>query len=196
MEKVCREWELTTVDPQERSTWRSGVRSMRALMWMMPLHVHQKSDYDDDDEDQLLLNAGQKYFRKLQGEHFAILLTCIKLPFVIKIFVLSILEWPFYTGFTVLSHKNSFKIKKLWKSNELFQMAALRKYWSSNYTILAANHNSTDQTAQLCRLISSFDMDIEQKQFPLILLDLILYFPSTIFQLNRDGSSWVEPVQS
>ena len=59
-EKDCREWKLTTVDPQERSTWRSGVRSaMRAasqlpgrgpLMWMMPLHLHvnQKSDYDDD----------------------------------------------------------------------------------------------------------------------------------------------------
>ena len=27
MEKYCREWKLTTVDPQERSTWRSGVRS-------------------------------------------------------------------------------------------------------------------------------------------------------------------------
>ena len=26
-EKNCREWKLTTVDPQERSTWRSGVRS-------------------------------------------------------------------------------------------------------------------------------------------------------------------------
>ena len=26
--------------------------------------------------------------------------------------------------------------------------------------------------------------------------DLILYAPSTIFQLNRDGSSWVEPVLS
>ena len=26
----------------------------------------------------------------------------IKLPFVIKIFVLSIFEWPFYTRFTVL----------------------------------------------------------------------------------------------
>ena len=26
--------------------------------------------------------------------------------------------------------------------------------------------------------------------------DLILYVPSTIFQLNRDGSSWVEPVLS
>ena len=30
-EKDCREWKLTTVDPQERSSWRSGVRSaMRA----------------------------------------------------------------------------------------------------------------------------------------------------------------------
>ena len=25
-EKDCCEWKLTTVDPQERSTWRSGVR--------------------------------------------------------------------------------------------------------------------------------------------------------------------------
>ena len=29
-----------------------------------------------------------------------------------------------------------------------------------------------------------------------VLFDLILYVPSTIFQLNRDGSSWVEPVLS
>ena len=28
------------------------------------------------------------------------------------------------------------------------------------------------------------------------LFDFILYVPSTIFQLNRDGSSWVEPVLS
>ena len=28
------------------------------------------------------------------------------------------------------------------------------------------------------------------------LFDLILYVPSTIFQLNRDGSSWDEPVLS
>ena len=50
-ERDCREWKLTTVDSEERSTWRSGVRSaMRAasqlpgrgpLMWMMPLHVNQ-----------------------------------------------------------------------------------------------------------------------------------------------------------
>ena len=49
-------------------------------------------------QDQLLLNAGQKYCRM---EHSAILLTFIKLPFVFKTFVLSIFEWPFYTGFTV-----------------------------------------------------------------------------------------------
>ena len=52
-------------------------------------------------QDQLLLSAGQKYCRMLQGEHSAIVSTFIKLPFVIKIFVLSTLEWLFYTGFSV-----------------------------------------------------------------------------------------------
>ena len=52
-------------------------------------------------QDQLSLNAGQKYYRMLQREHSAILLAFIKLPFVSKIFVLSIFEWPFYTEFTV-----------------------------------------------------------------------------------------------
>ena len=37
----------------------------------------------------------------LQREHSAILSTFIKLTFVFKIFVLSIFEWPFYTGLTV-----------------------------------------------------------------------------------------------
>ena len=41
-------------------------------------------------QDQLSLNAGQKYCKMLQGEHSAILSTFIKLPFVIKISVLSI----------------------------------------------------------------------------------------------------------
>ena len=37
----------------------------------------------------------------LQEEHSAILLTFINVPFVIKMFVLSIFEWPLKTGFTV-----------------------------------------------------------------------------------------------
>ena len=44
----------------------------------------------------------------LQGEHSVIeISTFNKLPVVIYTFVLSIIEWPFYTGFTVsvcLSH--------------------------------------------------------------------------------------------
>ena len=53
-EKDRSEWKRTTVDLQERSTWRSGVKSaMRAagqlprrgpLMWKMPLHLHVNHD--------------------------------------------------------------------------------------------------------------------------------------------------------
>ena len=55
---------------------------------------------------QLSINAGQKYHRMLQWERSAIRSTFFQLPIVIKIFVLSILEWPFYTGFTVLLKEN------------------------------------------------------------------------------------------
>ena len=41
--------------------------------------------------------------RMLQGEHSAILSTVIMLPFVIKIFVLSIFEWLLKTCFIVLT---------------------------------------------------------------------------------------------
>ena len=52
-EKDCHKWKLKTVDPQERSTWRSVCLQLVSyleggpLMWMMPLHlqVNQKSDY-------------------------------------------------------------------------------------------------------------------------------------------------------
>ena len=47
-------------------------------------------------EDRLTLNAGQKYCRMLQWEHFAILSTFIKLPFVVKTFILSILQVLLY----------------------------------------------------------------------------------------------------
>ena len=55
------EWKFLAIDPHDRHTWRSGVRSAtRAasqlfeggpLMWMLPLYLHvtQKSDDDDDD---------------------------------------------------------------------------------------------------------------------------------------------------
>ena len=47
------------------------------------------------------------------NEHSAILSTFIKLPVVIKIFVLSIFEWPFYTGYTVHVHCELHRLKLL-----------------------------------------------------------------------------------
>ena len=55
----------------------------------MPLSGHSKKNTKIDFQYQLSLNAGQKYCRMLQGEHSAMLLTFIKLPFFIKTFVLS-----------------------------------------------------------------------------------------------------------
>ena len=63
LEAADREWKLSAIDPHDRHTWRSGERSaMREaasyleggpLMWILPLylHVNQKSDNDDDDND-------------------------------------------------------------------------------------------------------------------------------------------------
>ena len=39
-------------------------------------------------------------------ENSAILSTCIKLPFIIKILVLSVFEWSLKTGFTVSTNSN------------------------------------------------------------------------------------------
>ena len=35
-EKNCCEWQLSTVDPQERSTWRSGVGSAKRAAGQLP----------------------------------------------------------------------------------------------------------------------------------------------------------------
>ena len=60
----CRDWKLWAIDPYDRHTWRSCMRStMHAasqlprrgpLMWMLPLYlqVNHKSDDPDDDDEQ------------------------------------------------------------------------------------------------------------------------------------------------
>ena len=52
-----------------------------------------------------ILMKGQKYCKMLHLEHSAILLTCIKLPFVIKTYFWSSFVWPLMTGFTVTVFK-------------------------------------------------------------------------------------------
>ena len=82
-------------------------------------------------QDQVSLNAGQKFCRMLQWEHSAILLTFIKLPSAIKIFVLSIFEWPLKTGFTV----RSFPLKRL--------ALLFHAYWSISKLIATRFHKQT-----------------------------------------------------
>ena len=51
----------------------------------------------------MVFNANYRFMqvKTIAREHSAILSTFIKLPFGINIFILSIFEWPFYTGFLV-----------------------------------------------------------------------------------------------
>ena len=72
--------------------------------------VNQKEDQNSF-QVRLFLNAGLKHCRMLQGEHSAILLTFVKLPFVIRIFVLFIFEWSLETGFTVHVHVHLFSVQ-------------------------------------------------------------------------------------
>ena len=56
IERDRREWKLSAIDPHDRDTWRSGVRSvMRAgclegdpLLGIWPLYLHVNQESDDD----------------------------------------------------------------------------------------------------------------------------------------------------
>ena len=89
--------------------------------------------------------AGQKYCRMLPLEHSAILSTFIKLPFAIKIFVLSIFEWLFYTGFTVFRKVTLFNALKYEPVHEI----------SNN--LVCATSKASDQPAHTCSLVRAFD---------------------------------------
>ena len=69
--------------------WNVLEYSKTCVKW--PLSKRPKVGF----QDQSSINAGQKYCRMLRGEHSAILSTFIMLPFVINIFILSILSGCF-----------------------------------------------------------------------------------------------------
>ena len=99
--------------------WNDGPKHIKLTTSILYLHTDTDTcmhiclftaDYtvkpvlsDHTKENQISLNAGQKYCRMLQGEHSAILSTFIKLLFDIKIFDLSFFEWLLKTCFTVLT---------------------------------------------------------------------------------------------
>ena len=65
------------------------------------LSGHSKTRPKIGFQDQLLLNAGQKYCRMLKGSILQYFGPSLSYHFVMKIFVLSIFEWPLKTCFTV-----------------------------------------------------------------------------------------------
>ena len=79
------------------------------------------------------------HVKSIQGEHSAILLTFIKLLFVIKIFILSIFEWTFYTGFTVYEKSpkriNSGNIDCFPKMHEIIVQYSVKYLEEENVTI-------------------------------------------------------------
>ena len=94
----------STMPKQQESTKKKTLKSSSRSFWFSTGLLCKRATLKKTKigfRDQLSLNAGQKYCRMLQGEHSAILLTFIEIAFVIKIFILSIFELPFYTGLTV-----------------------------------------------------------------------------------------------
>ena len=97
-------YNANNMSPAQTTTLEAGWPgfTVQQYLWKTATLIKTKNDF----QDWLLLNAGQKYT--------AILSTFIKLPVVIKVFVLSIFEWPFYTGFTVYASM----VKVFWNAFE------------------------------------------------------------------------------
>ena len=62
--------------------------------------------------------CSSKVFQNAPIEHSAILLTFINLQFIIKNFLLSIFEWPFYTGYTVPCE---YEQRRFWWQGDKYQ---------------------------------------------------------------------------
>ena len=60
---------------------------------------------------------------------------------------------------------------------------------------IMCNFSRGHHEGHFCEIILNLDQWFRGDAF-VCLFDLILYVPSTIFQLYRDGSFWVEPVLS
>ena len=65
-----------------------------------------------------------------------------------------------------------------------------------HFSCMASESNDKSKVWPLCHFSADKRPDEKLKLRIVCLFDLILYVPSTIFQLNREGSSWVEPVLS
>ena len=72
-----------------------------------------------------------------------------------------------------------------------------RERLKRNYHVTEGNHHLRGKFHRKHHVFGRYFIKPScHRGFCFCLFDLILYIPSTIFQLNRDESSWVEPVLS
>ena len=70
-----------------------------------------------------------------------------------------------------------------------------QRVWIASFYI-GENGQGKENTMWNCPSIDPILVISKMLVLGFYLFDLILYVPSAIFQLNRDGSSWVEPLLS
>ena len=109
-------------------------------------------------------------------EHSAILLTFIKLPFAIKIFVSSFFEWPFYAGFTVPS-----KCQTVWIQVRTDKMLGLTLMQT-----VCKGYRSVDGTSM--QGVKSLHVTVSSLKFsvPHLLCYLPLYFANLSVANSKD----------
>ena len=114
----------------------------------------------------------------------------------------SVLRSPFWSPESLLNEDAAYHF-----SCFSFQFSACKRKLDSKCEALLILSQELDQcrserdqfklmAEQLRERYQSLKKQLSGQVSCFVLFDLILNVPSTIFQLNRDGSSWVEPVLS
>ena len=95
----------------------------------------------------------------LQGEHFAIMLTFIKLSFAIKTFVLTILEWPLKTGFTEIAII-------------IMMIISIISTYDHNHAFLCENSPESISSNASAHLAESYHSDVIARNLRLLIVNI------------------------
>ena len=87
----------------------------------------------------------------------------IKLPFVIKVLVLSIFEWLFYTGFTVYHICIKALCKNAWKFSGFNRVLNFGMNLHLRPYLVCASSEGSDETVLLLRLVRDSPARISSK---------------------------------
>ena len=119
-------------------------------------------------QDQLWLNAGQMYCRMLHREHSAIFSTFIKLPFILKIFVLLNLGGRFTQAllyiqcvFTSLHYNNQFGFTLSQDSDVIGNLPSL----IGVFDVFSGDCNQTGRISRMSCVTTKNHVTIQQQQW-------------------------------